>query len=588
MSSRVQTSVALRCVLLGTLLLGAASSVRAQERGAPRVGPLSPQVTAIVVDAWNTPGTQQVRGRFVVAVTDTIRTSLAVIGGPVIVSGTVLGDVTVINGDVRLDSTALVRGSVVVAGGVVVGRMRGHVEGDIEAWRSALAYREEDGRLIADDEITLFSRYALWRNRDKQGFRDVLVSSAHTYNRVEGLAILAGPRLRLSRGTSRATFEALGIFRTGDRIAWERENLGHRLLAEFREGTDARYIAFGARHNDEIEAVEKWTLSDAETGLTSLLFARDYRDYWNRTGGSAFVRAGGAHGMSLQLSLGRERWESRDARNPYAMFRGGRDWRINPAAVEGTANILRLEGVIDTRNDPLNPRYGWYVRADYEAADVDVSSQIDSTLLALWVPQPWGPQLSYGRFFIDARRYNRVSPHSSVNLRLVTGGLLHGDGLPAQRRLSVSGAGALPGYAFRGLEGSADVGMCNTASESEFAAAGRPALCDRMLLLQAEWRGDFRIGLFGRAQRTDNRRWYASGLTADGSWSIFANTGRGWLVGPNEGDLDVPRSRVPLVTGFRSDVGAGLDFGVLGVYVAQPLQGPVRTPRVFARLGARF
>lgn len=583
MSDLVRVHAGRALLRIGALLLATVSGLHAQERGEPRVGPLSAQVTATVIDAWNNPGTRQVRGRFVVAVTDTIRSSLAVLDGPVIVSGTVLGDLVVINGDVRLDSTALVRGSVVVAGGVVVGRTRGRVEGDIKAWRSSLAYREEDGRMITDEETTLFSRYALWRDRDKAGFRDVLVSSAHTYNRVEGLAILAGPRLRLSRGESRATFEALGIFRTGDRIAWERENLGHQLLAEFREGSDARYVAFGARHDDEIEAVEKWALSDAETGLTSLLFARDYRDYWNRTGGSVFARAGGAHGMSLQLSLGRERWESRDARNPYAMFRGGRAWRINPAALEGTANMLRLEGVIDTRNDPVNPRYGWFVRADYEAGEVDVSSRLDSASLALSAPQ-----LSYGRFFLDARRYNRVSPHSSVNLRLVTGGLLHGDGLPAQRRLSVSGVDALPAYAFRGLTGDADVGMCNTRSEADFAAAGRPALCDRMLLVQAEWRGDFRVALFGTNRRTDNRRWYANGLTADGSWSIFANSGRGWLVGPREGDLSFPRGSLPLSGGFRSDIGAGLDFGVIGVYLAQPLQGPVRTPRVFARLGARF
>jgi len=583
MSDRVRLPVGRAVIFVGVLLLATVSGVQAQERGEPRDGPLSVQVTAAVIDAWNTPGTRQVRGRFVVAVTDTIPSSLAVLDGPVIVSGTVLGDVVVINGDVRLDSTAFVRGSVVVAGGVVVGRTRGRVEGDIQAWRSALAYREADGRMIADEETTLFSRYTLWRDRDKAGFRDVLVSSAHTYNRVEGLAILAGPRLRLSRGASRATFEALGIFRTGDRIAWERENLGHRLLAEFREGTDAKYVAFGARHDDEIEAVEKWTLSDAETGLTSLLFARDYRDYWNRIGGSVFARAAGKHGTSVQLSVGRERWESRDARNPYAMFRSGRDWRVNPAALEGTANLLKLEGVIDTRNDPVNPRYGWFLRADYEAGEVDVSSPIDSTSLALTVPQ-----LSYGRFFVDLRRYNRVSPHSSLNLRLVTGGLLHGDGLPAQRRLSVSGVDALPGYAFRGLAGTADVGMCNTRSEAEFAAAGRPALCDRILLVQAEWRGDFRVALFGTERRTDNRRWYANGLTADGSWSIFANSGRGWLVGSREGDLSFPRGSFPLIAGFRSDVGVGLDFGVLGVYVAQPLQGPVRTPRVFARLGARF
>ncbi len=582
---RIRLFTLTACALLAAA--ASATSLDAQERGAPRVGPLSSQVTLAVVEAWNAPTTQRERGRFTITASDTVRRTLGVLQGPVIVSGTVLGDLVVINGDLRLDSTAVVQGSIVVVGGTVVGRSQGRVDGELQVWRSALAYREVDGRLVADENETFFSRYAEWRKRKSDAFRDVLVSSAHTYNRVEGLSILAGPRLRLSRGASRATFEALGIFRTGDRLAWERRNLGHQLLAEFREGTDARHIAFGAQHVDEVAAVESWSLGDAETGLTSLLFARDYRDYYNRLGGSAFVRAAGANGSQVQLSLGREEWESREARDPLALFRSGREWRVNPGALEGTATLFGVKGVIDTRNDPLQPRDGWLLSAEYERGHVDITRAADTTVLALSVPE-----ITYGRLFVDARRYNRVSPHSSVNLRLVAGGLLHGDALPAQRKLSVSGVDALPGYGFRSLEGNVDVGMCNVRSQAEFAAAGRPAGCDAMMLLQAEWKGDFRIALFGANERTDARRWYADGLRADGTWIIFANSGRGWLVGDRDSngdnELTYPRGSAPLFDGFRSDVGVGLDFGILGVYVAQPLQGDSNTPRVFVRLGARF
>lgn len=570
-----------RLIALLALSAAAFTSLPAQERGEPNVGPLPDSVTAKVTSAWNSVTTRTVRGRLVVEPADTIRSALAVLDGPLIVSGTVLGDVVAINASVRIDSTAHVGGSVIVVGGVVVGRNRGRVDGDMQVWRAALAYREQDGRIEAEDRSTLLSRYERWRLRDDVGFRDILVSSAHTYNRVEGLAILAGPRLRLIRGESRAMFEAYGIFRTGDRVAWERENLGHRIQAEFREGTDERYVAFGARHIDEVEAVEQWSLGAAETGLTSLLFARDYRDYWNRKGGSAFVRTGGSNGASLQLSVGREQWDSRAARDPLALFRGGRSWRVNPSALEGTANLIRLSGVIDTRNNRENPRYGWFVEAEYERGDIDVSAPADSLALLI-------PELTYGRLFVDMRRYNRVSPHSSVNLRLVAGGLLHGDALPAQRALSVSGVDALPGYAFRGLSGDIDVGMCNVLPEADFNARGRPAGCDRIMLVQAEWKGDFRISLFGKDRPTDNRRWYADGLSADGSWIVFANSGRGWLVGPRNEGLTYPRGSVPLFSGWRSDAGVGLDFGIIGVYVAQPLQSPAPTPRVFVRLGTRF
>jgi hypothetical protein len=130
--------------------------------------------------------------------------------------------------------------------------------------------------------------------------------------------------------------------------------------------------------------------------------------------------------------------------------------------------------------------------------------------------------------------------------------------------------------------------MCNVRTEADFSAAGRPAGCDAIMLLQAEWKGDFRIALFGANERTDARRWYADGLRADGTWIIFANSGRGWLVGDRDGELTYPRGSAPVFDGFRTDVGVGLDFGILGVYVAQPLQGDSNTPRVFVRLGARF
>jgi hypothetical protein len=342
-------------------------------------------------------------------------------------------------------------------------------------------------------------------------------------------------------------------------------------------------VAFGARHIDEVDAVERWTLSDAETGLTSLLVARDYRDYWNRFGGHGYVRLGGRHASTLTASVGRERWDGRAARDPWAMFRSGRAWRANPDALEGNATLFGLVASVDTRNDPERPLDGWWVRGDYERGRVDITRAADPTQLALL-----DPTLSYGRVFLDARRYNRIAPNTSVNVRIVAGGLLHGRGLPAQRQLSVSGVDALPGYTFRAPIGSPDVGTCNVHSEDDFIANGQPAGCDRILLVQTEWAGDFRVGLFGREQRTDDRRWYADGLRADGRWVVFVNSGRGWRVGTQDEGLTYPSGRLPLFEGFRSDVGVGLDLGMFGVYLAHPLNGANRTPRTFVRLGRRF
>lgn len=555
----------------------------AQGRGEPRYGAPPEAVRARITAIWNTGLARTERGRLSIADGDTVGTTLAVLDGPLVLAGVVRGDVVAINADVRLDSTAWVQGALLVVGGSVQGRTRGRVDGDFQVWRSALPVRLAGDSLVIDEATTLVDRLGAWRARPRANWRDVLVRSAHTYNRVEGLPILVGPRLQAQGDGTRLTAEAIGIFRTGDRLAWERENLGHRLRLELRRGDDARHLAIGARHIDEVDAVEAWALRDAEVGLASLLFARDYRDYWNRAGGHGYVRAAGPYGSALTIELGRETWASRAARDPLAFFRDGRDWRVNPGALEGRARVISARGVIDTRNDPERPLDGWFVRAEYEHGRVDVTRGADSTRLDLTMGA-----LTYGRFFLDARRYNRVAPNTSVNLRVVAGGLAHGDGLPAQRRLSVSGVDGLPGYAFRAPLGTPDVGTCTRLSPTEFTAFGSPAGCDRILLLQAEWAGDFRLALFGREPRTDDRRWYAEGLRADGRWVVFVNSGRGWLVGPRDDGLSFPRGTAPLFRDFRTDVGVGLDFGVLGAYVAQPLTGGDATPRAFVRVGRRF
>ena len=58
-------------------------------------------------------------------------------------------------------------------------------------------------------------------------------------------------------------------------------------------------------------------------------------------------------------------------------------------------------------------------------------------------------RVRYTRLLADITRYNRVSPQSQLNLRLVVGAGFNGDALPLERRFALGGAGTLPGYDFR-------------------------------------------------------------------------------------------------------------------------------------------
>ena len=98
---------------------------------------------------------------------------------------------------------------------------------------------------------------------------------------------------------------------------------------------------------------------------------------------------------------------------------------------------------VDTRNDVNRPWAGWYVAADYELGDgrVTAFAPLSSDGTARARDRALGRR-TYGRAFVDLRRYNRLTPDAQLNFRLAAGGWVHGDPLPAQRRLSVGGPGA--------------------------------------------------------------------------------------------------------------------------------------------------
>jgi hypothetical protein len=184
----------------------------------------------------------------------------------------------------------------------------------------------------------------------------------------------------------------------------------------------------------------------------------------------------------------------------------------------------------------------------------------------------------YQRAFFDMRRYNRISPSSALNLRVVLGGWISGDPLPLERRLSIDGPGTVPGFDFRS-GGADDVGTCTTG----VAPAGRPAQCERIGLAQLEYRSDLRISLSDVRQGERRTR-----FRADGAWIFFADAGRGWLVNAPGTALNYGRRDFPPLSTYRTDLGVGLDFDVLGIYAAKALSVPQEPLNVFLRVRHRF
>ena len=77
-------------------------------------------------------------------------------------------------------------------------------------------------------------------------------------------------------------------------------------------------------------------------------------------------------------------------------------------------------------------------------------------------------------------------------------------------------------------------------------------------------------------------------LRADGAWVFFADAGRGWLVNAPASPLNVGRHDLPALSSYRTDIGAGLDFDLLGIYAAKALSVPKEPLNVFLRVRRRF
>ena len=576
---------AMAAALVGTVAAPCPAQVRGERP--PAAGGVPAADAREAADVYNATPTLRSIGPYELDSARTVAGDLAVIDGPLVLAGRVTGRVVAINADVTLRPGAVVEGDVLVIGGRLEGREAAELRGDVRIYADTLPYRESEDRIVVGEDepgpSTAEEWWTHWRERRERSGARLLLTTGKTYNRVEGLPVMAGPAYRGRYDWGEANVELLGILRTADRVEWDAANLGHHARAELRLGRD-RGVLLGGELYDVVRPVEDWQLPADEVGLASAFLHRDYRDYYGAHGGALFAGIFAGADADVRLRFADERWRSREERDPFSLFRNGDPWRPNPRADEGAFHVAGATLRVDTRNVTDRPWSGWYVVADYERG------QGRTTTLPLpSVPEGSlapGRAVTYGRGFLDVRRYNRIAPGKQANVRVVLAGWLHGDPLPAQRRLSVGGPGTLPGYDFRSVIGPTDVQQCSTG----VVEYGVPAQCDRVALVQAEYRGDLRFS-FGLDDWGELRS--HGGRPAQ--WVAFVNSGRGWLTGAAPtgvvGDaaaLWVRRGRLPSPDSFRTDVGGGIDLGILGIFVAKAVSEPGQRMNFYIRLHERF
>lgn len=569
----------LTLVLAATLIAGATSTATAQRRvetggrsGLPR--DVSREATRMFNETTALRSTE----RLVIEDDRIIDGDVAVLNGPLLLSGRVRGRVVAINSDVVLRPSARIDGDLWVVGGEVEGRHAAYVGGEIRIYRQALQYTREGDRIFEERASTQSSDETDWWRRFERSKRSgskLQIASAGAYNRVEGLPINLGPQIFWNDSWGSARIDAYAVVRTETSFQSDDDDVGHNVNLELRLGRPGGLL-LGGRAFSLVEPTENWKLTDLEVSMAAFLARRDYRDYYERRGGQ--VRAGLfiRKGIEVTGAYSDERWTSRIASTPWTLTRRGASWRPNPIFDETQLHLVNGTVKVDTRNDARDPRSGWFMLADYEQGTGTVSAYAPrSTPVGLAA----GTNIDYSRIFADLRRYNRISPNSQFNVRVVTGGWVNGDPMPLQRRFSLDGAGTMPGYDFHSPNA-----LRELTCVSGGYVPGIPGQCDRMALAQIEYRGDLHFGLFTDWDNDDYSR-----NSSGGGWVFFADAGRGWLVGTPGDSLTFDKNKLPPLSTFKTDLGIGLDFSSVGIYMAKAMNSPTKEPvNFFLRIRHRF
>jgi hypothetical protein len=526
------------------------------------------------VDAFNAPGVYRIFGPGTLDSTSHVLGDVAVVDGPLVVYGSIDGDLIAINADVTLAAGAAVVGDVVVLGGALI-RDDAAAIGGSSRWESGrLSVRRDDDRLVLVERsaITIHRRRSYDERNRGRAF--LVLGLGDTYNRVEGLPLRLGAGLEWRSGDLGGRARGYGVFRTAGDFSGTREDLGYGADAELRFGSASPRMTLGGRAYDLVVPTQDWPLSRHEAGWATFLWHRDYRDYFLQRGLAAYLTLQPFSVLSLTGQIARVNEASIAARDPWTPFRNSELWRPNPVIDAGDFTLLSGTFELDTRRSERSAGSGTLLRGTWEHGIGDnVAARVLPTDVRAPLP---ATDYTFDRASVDLRQYQRIGRMGQLRLRGFWAGAV-GDGpLPIQRRFSLGGPDPMSGYGFRAFG-------CNAGVSD----ASLPGLCDDVLLLQAEYRGTFGVDWVGWDQRAyRDRRTRDDWFDWDWDWSdwfwfegptivLFTDAGTGWLRtedGPG-----------PL----HWDVGAGLAFGSMGVYVAKAIREG-EPLRVTLRIERRF
>lgn len=535
------------------------------------VAQLPDSVAERVVAFYNATSTIRLAGESRLPAGAAIVGDVAILGGPFILGGRVDGDVVVINGDLRLEGGAVITGRATVLGGSVTGESLARIAGGLDTHPEPLRFRQDAGGLVhappAASELSAGREFGFGRT-------DLRVAARHDYNRVEGLPISAGPRLRFGRSNP-TVVEGQAIYRTSAGFRLDKDQMGYTVrLEQYLGGGRSARIGLGAF--SDIAAIEDRGVSELENSLSTFVLHRDLRDSYERDGWGAWLRfAPAGWPTDVTFEYRDERHGSVAPGSPWSIFDNGEPWRPEPLIAEGTLRSVAARFVYDTRNEIVDPAAGWHITAEVEQglggvlrrpAALTFAADPDSVDAA-------GARERFTHASLDVRNYFRFGPGSRMAFRVFAAGSANGAALPAQRQHTLGGEGSLPGYTPLAFDCGARDAQLIKGGDAFHPFYG----CDRVALVQLEYQAAFPF--LARQFGARGRRYDLEHLVR---WVAFFDAGRAW----NEPDALDGRKRGQ--GDFAADAGFGVRVGPVGAYWGFPLSSGGQGGNFFIRLGRRL
>lgn len=338
---------------------------------------------------------------------------ILMVNGHLIVSGKVIGDIVIVDGDLSLRGEAEVEGKIIVLGGKAFSSRLSRIIGELEIYSFNVKVKKRAGRYFIIREESVREGFAKLELRGLKGF------GLGPYNRVDGLPLLFHLRLGDGNTEERWNLTIKPIYRVAaHRWGWELYWEGNRLWKLERVGVG---------YYSETVTNDDYRMSDFENTIAAILFKEDFRNYYEKRALELWFELPSWWDVTLGCEFEAAEYFSMERMAEFSFFGWGKEFRLNPPVEEGRSNSVSIYVTHDTRDNEDSPESGWFNTLTIERAG-----------------DPFGADFTFTRFEADVRRYNRLGFNAHLDFRFF---FHYGDDhLPAVRHLTMGGVGGLRGY----------------------------------------------------------------------------------------------------------------------------------------------